>query len=77
MAKWSKHMPFVSIPTLKTFRDEDNNTVTFKPIVDVPGFSHRVIVNHTPVDYLDNRHAKPSAKVAEFFFQKHKEKIFI
>jgi hypothetical protein len=66
---WSERMTtFYSIPK---FRDESGNVVEFKPVSDVPGFSHRVIVNYKAVDYLDQRHAKPSAKTAAFFFQKH------
>lgn len=63
-------MTFRSVPT---FRDDDGNVVSFKTVTNIPGFSHRVIVNYKPVDYLGN-HEKPSAKTAAFFFEKHKEK---
>lgn len=56
---------------IQKFRDDDGNVVEFKPINDVPGFTHRVIVNNKAVDYLDNKHARPTAKVADFFYNKH------
>ncbi len=58
---------FTLVPT---YRDEAGNIVSFKAVAHIPGFTHRVIINQRAVDYLGDN-AKPSAKVAEFYFRKH------
>lgn len=52
------------------FEAEDGTTVEFRPVNDVPGFTHRVIINGVAVrDWLGR--GKPSADAARFFFDKH------
>ena len=59
---------FKAIPT---YRNEAGDTIQFFPVNDVPGFTHRVVINGQGTrDFLGD-HVKPSAKHAEFFFQKH------
>lgn len=55
------------------FRAEDNSTVEFLPATDVPGFTHRVVINGVATrDWLG--HGKPNAKAAAFFYDKHVSK---
>lgn len=52
------------------FIAEDGTTIEFHPVNDVPGFTHRVVINGQAVrDWLG--HGKPSAKAAHFFYDKH------
>jgi hypothetical protein len=45
--------------------------VAFRPLVgkSVPGFTHRVVIDGTAVDWLG--YSKPSAKAAAYFLRKH------
>lgn len=60
---------------LPTYYDEHGNFIQFLPIIggNVPGFSHRVTLNHHLIGYLSD-HKRPSAAVADFFFSKHGHK---
>lgn len=52
---------------------KDGSTIEFVPVANVPGFTHRVILNSKPVDWL-SRDFKPSIKAAEYYFEKHEMK---
>ena len=54
---------------IPTFETEAGDVVQFRRIYDVPGCTHRVIINRRAVDYLG--FGKPSAKSAKFFLDKH------
>ena len=56
----------------KIYQHDDGATLEFVPIKNVPGFSHRVILNGKPVDWLSNT-SKPSVKVAQYYFEKHQK----
>jgi len=56
----------------KIYQRPDGATIEFVPVKNVPGFSHRVILNGSPVDWLSNT-SKPSVKVATYFFDKHQK----
>jgi hypothetical protein len=62
---------FKAIPT---YHDENGNKVEFFPVNELPGFTHRVVINGVfAKDYLGD-HCAPSAKVAKFYFEKHNRK---
>ncbi len=62
---------FKAIPT---YRSEAGDTIQFFPVNNVPGFTHRVVINGQATrDFLGD-HVKPSAKHAEFFFAKNQKK---
>ncbi len=43
--------------------------VDFVPVDNVPGFTHRVLIDELPRDWLG--YGKPSARAAEYFLRKH------
>ena len=49
---------------------EEQTIVCFVPCQGVPGYSHRVMIDHHPVDWLSSD-AKPNGKSAEYFERKH------
>lgn len=51
-----------------TFHSDAGDVVVFAPVSDVPGFSHRVLVNNTRVGFL-SQDFKPSAKTASYFLE--------
>jgi len=51
---------------------QDGRTIEFVPIRGAPGFTHRVILNGEPVDWLAHTH-KPSVKTAAYYFDKHNQ----
>lgn len=57
----------ISVKT--TYCDEHGNELKFVK-VDAGSFSHRVIVNDRPFDWLSSSY-NPSKKTAEFFLKKH------
>lgn len=62
-----------------TYRDDCGNMVVFVKFAsdyNMPGFTHRVIVNRTSVGFLKEGF-KPSAKAADFFLQKLQEKVAV
>lgn len=61
------------IKVRKVYQKPDGTTVEFVPVKNVPGFSHRVILNGKPVDWLTDK-VKPSLKTAEYYFEKHGER---
>jgi hypothetical protein len=48
------------------FQDAAGNTVVFRPVQRVPGFTHRVIVNQVATGWLASGF-KPNAKHAVYF----------
>ena len=46
-----------------------DRSVEFIPITGVPGFTHRVVIDDMPRDWLG--YGKPSAHAAEYFLRKH------
>ena len=60
-----KHIP--------TFADTHGNVVVFRRVADVPGFTHRVIVNQVATGWLASSH-KPNATNAKYFLQQAKER---
>jgi len=48
----------------------DGLRVQFWPVENVPGFSHRVSINESYVDWLSDE-AKPNGKSAIYFIEKH------
>lgn len=53
------------------FVAEDGTTVEFFPVDDVPGFTHRVVIDGQAVREWLGR-GRPSAKAARFFYEKHR-----
>jgi hypothetical protein len=62
--QWNCPMKF--IPTYS----DGQNLVSFIPVRNAPGFTHRVIVNRAHVAWLATGH-KPNAKSARFFVANH------
>jgi hypothetical protein len=60
-----KQMPY--------FADADGNTVLFRRVRQVPGFTHRVIVNGVPTGWLAVGF-RPTAKHATYFLKQAQEK---
>lgn len=56
----------------KVYLDGDNQ-VWFAKVQNVPGFTHRVILNGVAVDWLSSE-SKPSKATAAFFLAKHDSK---
>lgn len=54
----------------KIYERGDGVAVEFIKIANVPGFSHRVIINGKAVDWL-SADFKPSAVSAEYYAEKH------
>lgn len=58
--------------------EADGIAVDFRPVADVPGFSHKVLIlrgrDIIAKDWLGD-HAAPSAKMAAFYCEKHAAKI--
>ena len=53
-----------------TFYDETHEwRVTFYPIKNCPGFSHKVIINCRPAGWLSSE-VRPSGKTAAYFLEK-------
>jgi len=57
-------------PVIKFVETETQTTVEFYPKDKTPGFTHRVVINGISKDWLGDN-AKPNAKSAAFFFNKH------
>lgn len=49
------------------YMDKDYNTLDFVPVKNVPGFTHKVIVNDVRVGWLSSDF-KPNEKAAVYFF---------
>lgn len=49
---------------------DGEHAVTFVAVSDVPGFTHRVILDGVAVDWLARSH-RPGAKAAEYYRDKH------
>ena len=54
---------------IPTFADTHGNTVVFRKVRDVPGFTHRVFVNNTATDWLAQG-LNPTTKTATYFLRK-------
>ena len=54
----------------KTVYTCDGHRLEFVKVRNVPDFSHRVMIDDKPVDWLSDRF-KPSRDTAAFFFHKH------
>jgi hypothetical protein len=78
-------MRITKVETVKRyeFTTEDMGllAVEFRPVANVPGFSHRVIVKvikadprQVALDWLGNEF-RPSAKVAKYYLEKHQSEI--
>jgi hypothetical protein len=52
------------------FADDAGNTLIFRPVKHVPGFTHRVIINSEAADWLGGGFP-PSARHASYFLKKH------
>jgi|HubBroStandDraft_2_1064218.scaffolds.fasta_scaffold269998_4 hypothetical protein len=50
----------------QVYRDESGNVVGFIPMTNVPGYTHKVIVNREQVGWLGDGW-KPCAKSAAYF----------
>lgn len=55
------------------FADKHGNTVVFRKVSNVPGFTHRVVVNMVATGWLASTH-KPNAKNAAYFLQQAQSK---
>lgn len=58
------------IRVVVTYHHRDGRTLHFYPVSNVPGFSHRVIIDDVPFSWLSSD-CKPSKKTAKFFFDEH------
>jgi hypothetical protein len=56
--------------TIETLYKRNGTTLKFVPIKNVPGFSHRVIINEKMADWLSSA-VRPGKKHAEYFLKKH------
>lgn len=54
----------------KIYERDDGATLEFIKVRSVPGFSHRVIINGVPRDWLGD-HTTPNETNAVFFLDKH------
>lgn len=59
---------------IPTFEASDGAIIQFIRVSGIPGFSHRVLINAQPKDWLGLGFT-PSAAAAEFFHAKHKAAV--
>lgn len=55
---------------IPTYEDSDGNVIQFRRVQDVPGYSHRVVLNGLAVGWL-GVDFKPSSAVAGYFLREH------
>lgn len=58
------------IPRYECEIDGSQHWLEFRRVDRAPGFTHRVILDGKPVDWLSNDY-QPSIKTARFYFDKH------
>jgi hypothetical protein len=56
-----------------TYVDEEGNKLSFVPVKDVPGYTHKVIYNDKKINWLSS-YFNPTEKAAAYYIKTEKER---
>jgi hypothetical protein len=57
-----------------TYIDEGHNELSFVPVKNVPGYTHRIVYNKKPINWLSEMF-NPTEKTAAYFFSLEAQRL--